>query len=197
MYELTTSLPFILVAYPGFILLILFAIRKICWKEHKDVQMIFGKEETDFLRGIAACMVLFTHLSQKLVNPSLMYWYWFFGYLSVGFFLFISGYSSYVSYQKKGKGMFRRYLPKRLLRLYLPFLIINTIYALCFRITCINYIKGLLFLRMVIENEIEAIEPAWFLVVMFYLAITFFYPSDFWKKRKPGYCLHSYLWDIS
>ena len=119
MYSLTSNWPFIILAYPVFALFIIAGIQKVYIKEKKDVGTIFNPTETNFLRGIAALMVLFTHYAQQLVPAGLMYWYWFFGYLSVGFFMFASGYASYIQYSKKGPAVFKGYTLKRIIRLYL------------------------------------------------------------------------------
>lgn len=184
MYQLTSNLPFIIVAYFIFALLILFGVKKVYLKENKNAKDIFKMDETNYLRGIAALMVLFTHLAQKLVNPGLMFWYWFFGYLSVGFFMFASGYASYIQFQRKGKDVFKGYVIKRVARLYIPFLIVDTIFALCFRVSPVNYLKTLGLIRLAISDNPTEWTPVWFIFVVFYLGIVFYISYKYLDEKK-------------
>ena len=184
MYSLTSNWPFIILAYPVFALFIIAGIQKVYIKEKKDVGTIFNPTETNFLRGIAALMVLFTHYAQQLVPAGLMYWYWFFGYLSVGFFMFASGYASYIQYSKKGPAVFKGYTLKRIIRLYIPFVIVDTIFAICYRVSVKNYIRSLFTLMLAKGDEPSNWSSVWFLWAVFYLGIAFMMSFKFIKDQK-------------
>ncbi len=169
MYQLTSNMPFVVLAYPLFLLMILLGIKKVHLRGIKEEKLIFCIDDTNYLRGIAALMVLFTHLAQKLISPGLMFWYWFFGFLSVGFFMFASGYASYVQFQKKGREVFKGYVRKRLVRLYVPFLVVTSIFVICYRVSFRNYLTSLYTIQLAISDNPSEWTPVWFIITVFIL----------------------------
>ena len=192
-YSLTSNWPFIILAYPVFALLIISGIKKVYIKGKKNIDDIFNPTETNFLRGISALMVMFFHYSQYLVPADLMFWYWFFGYLSVGFFMFVSGYASYIQYSKKGEAIFKGYIIKRAIRLYIPFVVVDTIYAICNRVSLHNYIRSLLTLMTARGNDPTKWSSVWFVWAIFYLGIVFFISFKFAKSKKKALIMHLLL----
>lgn len=184
MYKLTTNWPFVIMAYVVFAIVIIIGIKKVYINDNKEINAIFSLDETGFLRGIAALMVLFTHLAQKMSEPGLMYWYWFFGFLSVGFFMFASGYASYVQFQKKKQEMFKGYIIKRLIRLLIPFIVIDSIFAICFRVSFNTYIKSLLTIRLANNDTFSELTPVWFIFSVFYLGMAFYVSYKFFDEKK-------------
>ena len=184
MYKLTSNWPFITMAYLVFGIVVLSGIKKVYIKERKEINGIFALYETSYLRGIAALMVLFTHLAQKMSEPGLMYWYWFFGFLSVGFFMFVSGYASYVQFQSKQQDMFKGYIVKRIIRLFIPFLVIDTIFAICFRVSFFTYIKSVFTIRLANSNDFSQLTPVWFIFTIFYLGMAFYVSYKFFDEKK-------------
>lgn len=183
MFQLTSNMPFIIVAYPVFILMILLGIKRINLKGTKEEKFIFCVDDTNYLRGISALMVLFTHLCQKLISPGLMFWYWFFGFLSVGFFMFASGYASYVQFQKKGNKIFKGYISKRLIRLYIPFLVVTSIFAICYRVSLKSYLTSLYTVQLAVSDDPTGWTPVWFIITVFVLGIFFLISFRFFKEK--------------
>lgn len=192
MYQLTSNWPFVVMAYAVFVFIIILGIKKIYVKDNKEIKDIFSIHETGFLRGIAALMVLFTHLAQKMVEPGLMYWYWFFGFLSVGFFMFASGYASYVQYQNKKEKMFQGYIIKRIIRLLIPFILIDSIFAVCFRVSLVTYIKSLFTIRLANSDVFSELTPVWFIFSVFYLGMAFYVSYKFFDEKKALF-IHLFL----
>lgn len=191
MYELTSKIPFTIVAYPVFAILILLGIKKIYIKQQKPVEDVFSVTETNYLRGISALMVLFTHYAQVLYDPDLLYWYWFFGYLSVGFFMFMSGYAAYIQYNKKQKKLFEGYVGKRLLRLYIPFFVCNLFFIIAYRVPAVEGLKTMGLIRMA-TGKAEECEPVWFVWTIFLLAMIFMVSFRFLEEKK-AFVLHFIL----
>lgn len=183
-YSLTSNWPFIILAYPAFAMLIVLGIKKVHIKIKKNIDDIFNPIETDFLRGISALMVLFCHYAQPLVPAGLMFWYWFFGYLSVGFFMFVSGYASYIQFNKKGEAVFKGYTVKRIIRLYIPFVFIDTIFAICYKVSFLHWLRSLFTLMLAKGDDPSQWSSVWFVWTVFYLGIAFLISFKYVKDKK-------------
>lgn len=183
-YSLTSNWPFIILAYPVFALLMISGIKKFYIKGKKNIDDIFNPTETNFLRGISALMVMFFHYSQYLVPADLMFWYWFFGYLSVGFFMFVSGYASYIQFNKKGEAVFKGYTVKRIIRLYIPFVFIDTIFAICYKVSFLHWLRSLFTLMLAKGDDPSQWSSVWFVWTVFYLGIAFLISFKYVKDKK-------------
>lgn len=96
---------------------------------------MISKEDTQLLKGLAILMVIVEHLGQVLhiaaLNPL--------GPIGVCLFLFISGYGLSYSYEKNGRN---GYLKKRVLKVYVPYLVSVIIFSLSlFVIFATRYLK--------------------------------------------------------
>lgn len=99
-------------------------------------QGYLSREVTDCVKGIAIFIVIIHHFSQRIADPGYLYLFTRFGYLSVSVFFFLSGYSLMKSLEKNSSYL-DGFVRKRLSRVYLPLLIINSFSLLLF-----HYVYG-------------------------------------------------------
>lgn len=144
----------------------------------------FSKEQTDWLRGIAILLVIHSHyfaavdmncfsgISRQLLSSI--------GFLGVGLFVFMSGYATMISYIRKPNYL-SHYIPKRLVRLYIPFLIAYTVFV----IIMLCYGKKLStedFLGIPIMSLPHTIN--WYLKVQLGLYIVFYFVAKIFKNIR-------------
>ena len=108
------------------ILLVCVPLVRIITSKHFEV-VFFSKPHTDAMRGLAAIFVMYSHYYPYLKLDGGFSIVYVLGYVGVSIFLFLSGYTSMMSRLNK-KEYLKHYWRKRLLRLYVPFLII---YSIC------------------------------------------------------------------
>lgn len=181
-YEVTYSWPILLFSYLVFPLAIIFSIKKFLFVEYKKEKEIFSIDNTMTYRGIAAVVVMIHHFSLKMVNPGKMFYYWFVGYLVVSVFFFLSGYASFIQLQKKGDDFWNGYFIKRLSRLILPFFVINTINAVFYRPSPLQYICAMFSLKQMRGQESEW-SVVWFLTAILIFTVLY-YISFRWMKNR-------------
>lgn len=94
-------------------------------KNHNN--MIFDKDTTAVLRGIAMIGIILHHISNRcgfssswLMSPI--------GYIATGLFIFISGYGNELSIIKKGTDI--SWIVKKVRKIYLPFLVAYILYLI-------------------------------------------------------------------
>ena len=88
--------------------------------------VFFSVEQTNWLRGIAIIMVVLSHYYPLLgmtFSDGIISFSRNIGTVGVAIFFLLSGYATMISYSKK-ENYLNHYIPKRLLRLYVPFLIV-------------------------------------------------------------------------
>jgi probable poly-beta-1,6-N-acetyl-D-glucosamine export protein len=103
------------------ILLFLFFPFKTLTKNLNSLSL-FNQNFTNSLRGLAIVWVILHHLSRQILQKPLQMEFFFDGYVSVALFLVLSGFGLSESLKKKNLDLF---FYKKLLRIYLPFLIVN------------------------------------------------------------------------
>ena len=172
-YEYSSILPLLIFAYVFFPLLILGGIKKLYIKEKKEINDFFSKDETSIIKGICIIIVMITHYSTRALNPSILFYFWFSGYLAVAIFLLVSGYAMYIQLQRKGEAFFKGFIFHRCFRLILPFVIVSTIMSLLNRVPIRKYLYNLITLQIPKNNE-ETFGVTWFLVAMLFFSISFF-----------------------
>lgn len=156
--------------------LIMPAILILSIKKKSDKENFLSKEDSQSLKAISAILIVLHHLSQRVGINLITLPFIEIGKYSVALFLFLSGYgvmSSYVNNKNYLNGFLRR----RILTIYIPFMISNIIFII------IDNIKGEKFgLLEVIEYTlgIKLIDGImWFIFsiiifyVIFYLAFKF------------------------
>lgn len=133
---------------------------------------ITDKKIGNVLRGIAALGVMLGHLTYMLP------WYihrLFPGELFVGLFFFFSGYGLYVSLTKKD--YLSGFLKKKIVKIYLPFLLAESVYTILIlstkqEFTLSSFILGSLGIRL--YNKV-----LWYVVELLLINILFFFISKF------------------
>lgn len=94
------------------------------------------KSQTDWLRGLSIVMIMLSHY-YPVLGISYVGSFWQLGciaFLGVALFLFLSGYGAMYSYEKKTNYL-KGYLPKRICRLFIPFIIVYVLDVLFMLIT--------------------------------------------------------------
>lgn len=176
-----TDIVIMLVIFP----IVLFTNCKLFGKEYRE--NIPTRQDTNFLKGVAALMVVFAHyttwMEAGIGLPVILIPYKSLGPLGVAIFMFLSGYGLYMS--SKWDKLKLSFILKRLKNVYLPYIVIRVLTLAVggydFSVgEGIRYIIGF------------SIKPAWFIVVILLLYIGYFMVS--WMKS--GKLLFLYLYTI-
>ena len=195
-YLLSSEIPFVVFSFILFPILIILSIKKVHIKNIRDSKEIYGINDTLQFRGIAAVVVMIHHYSLKMSPSGKMFYYWFVGYLAVGVFFCISGYSAYIQMQKKGDKFFDGYFIKRFSRLLIPYFIINTICAIMYRVPLKDYFYGM-FTLQIMRGPASEWEVIWFFVAMLYFTIAYYFAFKLIKTKRPilifGICSAAYF----
>lgn len=135
---------------------------------------------TKIIKGFCALNVLFSHLALNVFDISALYPFKFLGNISVGIFLFLSGYGLSKSLIKKSQISFK-YIVEKMIKIVLPYIIVIIILYLS------KYIKELSFLnylKMIFLGKI--IGPFWYMTLLIILYILFFtiYKNGITKKKN-------------
>lgn len=85
-----------------------------------------SKSNTGILRGVCVILILTHHFSQQLFDASYLLPFKYIGVFAVALFFFLSAYGMTVSLTKNPDYL-KRFLLKRFSRIYIPYLIINTV----------------------------------------------------------------------
>lgn len=150
--------------------------------EMKNKNQLFSKEETIILRGLAALFVITAHHQEWVANelkiitpPAFKYSIGQLGGIGVLIFFFLSGYGIHKSYN--GDVLAKHYLTKRLIGVYIPYLIIKFLLLpgkYFFRVTC----NSLLFeiKEIILIND-------WFILVIVLQYIIYYIASIILNKH--------------
>lgn len=187
-YLIVSTMPIQLLAIVLFPLLILFSIKKFSLKESVDDKDILSIDDSLILRGIAIITVMLHHYSQGLIQKDKLIFYKSLGYVSVAVFLLLSGYSSYIQLSRKGEKFWDKYLIKRLLRLLIPFWVINFIHSLFYRSTPIQFFKATLACKRII-GDVTQWPTVWFVVTIIYFTVLFWLSFRFTRNSTWGVVL--------
>ena len=90
-----------------------------------DAQSYMSKKQTDWLRGIAIVLIMYAHFYEKTgitYSSGIISQVLSFGFIGVAIFLLLSGYAIMASKITK-QHYLKSFIPKRVLKLYVPFLI--------------------------------------------------------------------------
>ena len=147
-------------------LLILISFRKTVREQPLSIL------QTNQMKGIAILIIIVTHVALALGNPGYLYLFRRLGFPSVAIFLVLSGYGIFLSLEKKGLNNF---FSKRVMRVYIPFILAMTGKILIFDYFILNKRSG-------VGNSLLNIflAPAtldmymWFIVyIIFWYCITY------------------------
>lgn len=145
----------------------------------------FAKGQTDWLRGISIILIMYSHYYAILnlngkINGVLYQWLSCTGMYGVALFLLMSGYATMISKMNKANYL-HKYIPKRLLRLYIPFLIVFII-VVALRIVHGEGITLKHILFMPLMSLPDTIN--WYLKVQLALYLVFYFTARFIKNDK-------------
>lgn len=87
--------------------------------------MKFDLDKTKYLKGFAILLVLISHFYRYADTESIFSFLGHIGFFGAALFSFLSGYGLYASYEKKG--IYSGWLVKKILNVYIPFIIITVI----------------------------------------------------------------------
>lgn len=174
----------VLVSAVSIILLLLFSL-KGTKKQFNTINPsnYLSIEQTNWLRGFAIVMVVYSHYYPVL---GLTYGYGpishilGFGFIGVAIFLFLSGYAIMISKLRKPDYL-NHFIPKRMLRLYIPFLISYIVFVI------IMYCTGVrLSLNNILDIPFMSLPGVlnWYLKVQLVLYIVFYLLALFIKDNK-------------
>ncbi|WP_143461887.1 acyltransferase family protein [Levilactobacillus enshiensis] len=82
------------------------------------------------LKGFAILIVIFSHYYRYIAVTSLLHPLYHFGFLGAALFAFLSGYGVFMSYSRKG--FYKGWFVKKIIKVYIPFLIVNLLAELYF-----------------------------------------------------------------
>lgn len=97
--------------------------------EHNELEIDgFSKENTNAVKGLLALSIVLCHITSRVQYEIPIFSFSAMGYIGVGCFFFFSGYALVVS--AKEKQYFERFLPRRFLKILLPYIVMLAIYIL-------------------------------------------------------------------
>jgi len=91
--------------------------------------------QTTQMKGIAILIIIVSHVAQALAYPGYLSLFHHLGFPSVAIFLILSGYGIFLSIEKKGLNNF---FSKRVMRVYIPFILAMTYKILIFDYFILN-----------------------------------------------------------
>lgn len=163
----------------SFIISILFFIPILIGIKRKDKSCvdIFNRDNTSALNGICALIVMFHHFSQHLIYGGdpihVIYLYHRFGgHISVGMFLFISGYvltKKFLIDENYSKA----FIPKRLLRLYIPFAFCVVFQYVGTHVPLDKVFMSIITFRYY-SSATQLYDPCWFMLCIVYLSLALY-----------------------
>lgn len=136
---------------------------------------LLGKNECSALKGVAILLVFVHHYGQLYSDTYSAHS--FLGYIGVTIFLLITGYVSEKQFLLKGKRYVSfSFIKKKVMRLYIPYVLITLIYAILGRHDVSNTI-----------SELIHIEADWFLTAVTIFYLLFMMANLIASKSNQGY----------
>lgn len=142
---------------------------------------LLDRDTCAVLKGRAILLVFIHHYGQ--LSSDIYNAHSFLGYIGVTFFLFITGYVSEKQFLRKGKeyvGL--SFIKKKVVRLYIPYILITLIYAVLGRHGVSDTI-----------SELVHIENNWFLTAVTILYLLFMVANLIVPKSDGGGTAYAYL----
>ncbi len=138
---------------------------------------LITKKETDQLKGLAILMIMVQHLSQSfgisIANPL--------GPIGVCLFLFLSGFGLTFSFMKNGR---KGYVSKRLLKVYLPYLLTLILFLAWQWISRGRITNWMSILRY--SALVDFFQGSyWYLAMIIFWYIAFYFLTFIIDRRKP------------
>lgn len=128
--------------------------------------------QTNQMKGIAILIIIVSHVAQALSYPGYLSLFHHLGFPSVAIFLILSGYGIFLSVEKKGLNNF---FSKRVMRVYIPFILAMTYKILIFDYFILNRRSGVASsLLNIFLYPFSLDMNMWFIVyILFWYCITY------------------------
>lgn len=141
-----------------------------------------SKDNTNLLRGVCVLLILIHHFSQQLFDVSYLKPFKYIGVFAVALFFFLSSYGMTVSLTKNPDYL-KNFLFKRFSKIYIPYLIINTITLI---IMVLFYDASYTILDVVLfVSGFKLIDASlWFVHRILIYYIVFYLSFKFFSKKK-------------
>lgn len=159
-------------------------------KRCKEKDVLLDKNDTDIIKGVAACLVILCHLVVELRREITLSFplnvFWLTGAMGVLLFFFVSGYGIWKEYSPKKPGMI--FWRKRFLHMYLPCILIQFVFALIKMVQRDNFeLSDVLY---------ETFFYAWFINAILIQYIVFFVAWLFARGRQNAVIVWDFLLNI-
>lgn len=144
-------------------------------------QNFLSKNNTNQIKGLMVLTVILHHVAQRMISPSLMYPFRYFGYLAVSVFILLSGYGLTTS-QKRNEYFFKTFLSKRFNRVYIPFILINIITVIVYT-TLLNEHYTLSNIIAYIVGTTLIDPTTWFVIMIILSYICYYIVFSLFSKQ--------------
>lgn len=200
MIALDTELYYFLilaVLYPGYIVV---SFVRGLHKHTPPLGMVYNKNQTDFLKGICAVAIMLHHFTGKIEHHNFSAVYSVYmnaGYLAVAIFLMISGYCLMLQLERKGCEYLNHFLHRRILRLYIPWVVCTAFVGLLRLDNPLIILKNILTFNFTIESS-GMPNATWFPIAITVFSIGFFCAAK-WKNGRfiiAGVFLCAAIWSV-
>ena len=168
----------------GIMVILLIAFFAIS-KSIKNENLVFDRDSTATIRGLAMIGIILHHIHNRLTFSSLLLAS--IGYLSTAIFFFISGYGNSLSINKKNPNF--RWILKKISKIYIPFFVI---YWLYFISNCIFYPEKIPAFREIIQDIFTISLPnevSWFPKIIVLCFILHFLSKKAFSNNKTLQCI--------
>ena len=133
---------------------------------------VLDRDNSVYLRGMMAIIVLFHHISQVAYEGVLFKYFADFGRFPVSMFFFLSGYGLISQYQKKGKDYLEGFFKKRILKILVPYLLANVVFHI-FKSISAGRLIGISDLKYYVKNGDTLVPYSWYIIVLIGCYIVF------------------------
>lgn len=185
MVVLHTEIFFLLIlvlVYPFYILISLWrGIQHSCF----PLEKVYNRDQTDFLKGICAVAIMLHHFTGKIEHHMFGAVYSVYmnaGYLAVAVFMMISGYCLMLQYEKKRQKYLEGFLKKRVLRIYIPFILCTIFVGILKGNTFTRIFQNILTFNFTIESS-GMPNATWFVIAILFFSICFYFVAMYMKTE--------------
>lgn len=148
----------------------------------------FDKTKTTYLKALLPFLIIIHHVAWRFETWNLISCFKSWGIPIVSTFFFVSGYGLAKSYHNKGQEYLIHFWKKRILKIIIPFVIVQICFCLLNIRSLINpldYVANLIHF-----GDVDDMPSIWFVIVIFYLYIVFWLSFSFLEEpyKEPVYC---------
>lgn len=142
--------------------------------------LYLSKQSTQCYKGIAAILIFLHHISQQIDLPNVCIPFKFIGFIMVGVFFFLSGYSLMINYLGKKKYL-EGFLRKRMLGIYIPYWMVAIILYVIQIMTRVPHTGFHLFNVLIGDASYTNL---WFTTSIIIVYVMFYFCGRFCKMNK-------------